>query len=191
MPAYDVINEALIDASPERVWTALIAELDGARAWWVPANTFAPTTTSAGSVGGETEVTVHTKGVDKGGPKLKFTARTTAIEPASRLLTTYVAGAFRGTALYRLIPVDGGTRTKLWMRFQARPMGILKVLSKVVKVDKEHSKATEAAFRSLDEVLRRTTPATPAHAPAVAPAPVLAEPARSKVAVAVGGSAVV
>lgn len=177
MPAYDVINEALIDASPERVWTALIAEFDGARAWWVPANTFAPTDAGAGQVGGETEVTVHTKGVDKGGPKLKFTARTTAIEPASRLLTTYVAGAFRGTALYRLIPVDGGMRTKLWMRFQARPMGILKVLSKVVKVDQEHSKATEAAFRSLDEVLRRTAPGpTPLD-------PFASEPVLAKVAV--------
>jgi uncharacterized protein YndB with AHSA1/START domain len=169
MPAYDVINEAIIDAEPERVWSALIAEFDGAAAWWVPANTFAPGAGGAGYVGGETHVTVHTKGVGNGGPKLKFTARTTAIDPCSRMLTTYVDGAFRGTALYCLIPVDGGSRTKLWMRFQARPMGILKVLSKVVDVGAAHSTATAAAFASLDELLRRTAPA-PVSVPASAAA---------------------
>ncbi|MFF8789411.1 transposase [Streptomyces sp. NPDC015125] len=50
------------------------------------------------------------KGVDKGGPKIRFTARATAIEPGRRLVLAYVHGAFRGSAEFTVdLLEDGGT----------------------------------------------------------------------------------
>ena len=85
MHKYDIIDEAVVTAPPKAVWEALVAELRGAAQFWVPHNTFSAGPVPPERVGGETEVTVHAKGVDKGGPKFRFTARTTAVEPHRRL----------------------------------------------------------------------------------------------------------
>ncbi|GAA1646896.1 SRPBCC family protein [Actinoplanes couchii] len=155
MTSYDIINEAVLDADPDQVWAALIAELNGARAFWVPANTFQPGTTPPEQAGGETVVTVHTKGVDKGGPKLRFTSRTVAVEPGRRLAGEYVSGAFLGTSEFLVEPLpDGGTL--LSMRFAARPNGFVKQLAKLADIGAEHAKATSAAFAKLASLLGST-----------------------------------
>ncbi|WP_433087372.1 alpha/beta fold hydrolase [Dactylosporangium sp. CA-052675] len=161
MHRYDIVNDAVIGASPERVWDALIAEFQGARKWWVPANTFRTTAGSPDRRGGTVEVTVHPKGVDKGGPKLRFIARTRIVEPGRLLVADYVGGAFSGVSTYRLEPLDGG-RTRLQMHFLADPQGPAKILSKLADIAKEHTNATKAAFERLDEQLRGDAPATPA-----------------------------
>lgn len=153
MTSYDLIDEAVIDAPPDVVWDALIAEFRGGARWWVPANTFAAGSGSPDEVGGEVRVTVHTKGVDKGGPKLRFTSRTTAVERGRRLTVEYVEGVFRGPSDFLLEPLDGGRRTRLGMHFRGRPHGWLKVLAKVADIGAEHSKATSAAFATLGGVL--------------------------------------
>ncbi|MFG3053348.1 SRPBCC family protein [Kitasatospora sp. NPDC048239] len=153
MNSYDIVDEAIIDAPVERVWEALVAELGGAAHWWVPHNTFEPGAVGPEREGGSTVVTVHTKGVDKGGPKLRFTARTTAVEPGRRLAADYVAGAFRGSSEFRLTAVDGGARTRLSMAFQAAPQGWLRLLAKVADIGAEHSRATRNAFAHLDALL--------------------------------------
>lgn len=153
MTGYDLIDEAVLDAPPDVVWDALIAEFRGGAQWWVPANTFAATSGSPDEVGGEVKVTVHTKGVDKGGPKLRFTSRTTAVETGRRLSVEYVEGVFRGPSDFLLEPLDGGRRTRLGMHFRGRPHGWLKVLAKVADIGAEHSKATSAAFTALNGVL--------------------------------------
>lgn len=152
MFGYDIIDETVIDASPDRVWAALIAELHGARAFWVPANTFEAGRTPPERVGGETLVTVHTKGVDKGGPKLRFTSRTTAVVPHRRLSGEYVAGAFRGLNEYLLEPLPDGT-TLFAMRFAARPHGWVRHLARVADIGAEHSTATRAALSRLGSLV--------------------------------------
>lgn len=153
MTEYDLIDEVVVDAPPDTVWQALLAEFEGARRWWVPSNTFAVRSGSPGRVGGEVAVTVHTKGVDSKGPKLRFTARTTAVDTGRRLSVEYVAGAFRGTGDFVLDTLDGGRRTLLGMHFQGRPHGWVKILAKVADVGAEHSRATSRAFVSLSRSL--------------------------------------
>lgn len=152
MTGYDLIDEAVVDAPPEAVWEALIAEFRGAARWWTPANTFTATSGAPDEVGGEVAVTVHTKGVDKGGPKLRFTARTRAVEPGRLLSVDYVDGVFRGTSDFYVQPLEGG-RTKVGMHFVGRPHGWLKLLAKVADIGAEHSTATSAAFVRLGRIL--------------------------------------
>ncbi|MFE9538460.1 SRPBCC family protein [Streptomyces sp. NPDC006691] len=152
MTTYDLIDEATIDAPADTVWSALVAEFRGARKWWVPANTFTTLSGAPDAVGGRVGVTVHTKGVDKGGPKLRFTARTIAVEPGRRLKVEYVEGVFRGTSTFSLDPIADG-RTRISMHFDGRPHGWLKLLAKVADLGAEHSKGTLAAFVSLDRQL--------------------------------------
>ncbi|MEO3870720.1 SRPBCC family protein [Nonomuraea sp. B12E4] len=153
MNGYDLIDDAFIDTTPDAVWAALVAELRGAARWWVPHNTFAPGAVPPDQVGGETQWTVHTKGVDKGGMKLRFTSRTRAVDPGRRLATEYVDGAFRGSAEFVLDPVDGGRRTRLSLRFSAAPQGGLRLLAKVADIGLQHSKATQDAFANLNALL--------------------------------------
>jgi uncharacterized protein YndB with AHSA1/START domain len=152
---YDILDEAFIDAPADVVWGALIAELNGAAGWWVPHNTFVPGSVPPEKIGGKTQVTVHPKGVDKGGPKLRFTAKTRAVEPQRRLLADYTSGVFRGTSEFRLDPVESGDRTRLSMHFRGEPMGWVRILAKLADVGWEHSKATQAAFANLNAIVSK------------------------------------
>ncbi|MDX3850039.1 SRPBCC family protein [Streptomyces sp. AK02-01A] len=155
MNGYDIIDEAVVDAPTDVVWNALVAEFRGAAAWWVPHNTFETVTGAPDVVGGEVAVTVHTKGVDNGGLKLRFTARTRSVEPGRRLSVEYVDGVFRGPSDFILEPLDDGRRTRVSMHFRGRPHGKLKLISKVADIGAEHSKATLAAFAALDKRLAK------------------------------------
>ncbi|MFJ7208293.1 SRPBCC family protein [Streptomyces sp. NPDC098789] len=148
MTTYDRIDEAVIDAPAPAVWEALVAELQGAKEWWVPSNTFELLSGAADRVGGRVAVTVHTKGSDNGGLKLRFTQRTVAVDPGRRLDVAYVDGVFRGTASFGLEPLVDG-RTRISMHFIGTPNGFLKVLSKVADLGAEHSKGALSAFESL------------------------------------------
>ena len=153
MNSYDLIDEAFIDASPDIVWPELLAELRGAARWWVPHNTFEPGPVPPDQVGGETEVTVHTKGVGQGGMKLRFTSRTRSIEPGQRLVFDYVAGVFRGSSELTLDPVDGGQRIRLAMHFRGQPHGRMRLLARLADVGLQHSKGTQAAFANLNALV--------------------------------------
>ncbi|MDJ1639776.1 SRPBCC family protein [Streptomyces pakalii] len=158
MKTYELVDEAWLTAGPDAVWEALLGELSGAARWWVPDNTFEPVDGAPDRVGALTRITVHTKGVDKGGKKLRFTARTTAVQRAERLALEYVEGAFRGTAEFTLTRLeDGGTR--LVMFFRASPQGQLAFLARLVDVGAMHTRATRAAFGRLNQLLSTGTPA--------------------------------
>jgi pimeloyl-ACP methyl ester carboxylesterase len=159
MSGYDIVDTTFIDTSADVVWKELVAELNGGAAWWVPKNTFEPGRVAPEEPGGETAVTVHTKGVDKGGPKLRFLARTSEVEPGRRIAADYVSGAFAGTCEFVLQPADGGQRTRLSMHFRAEPKGIAKVLGKLADIGLEHSQATQAAFGRLNELVGGGGPA--------------------------------
>ncbi|ALU98335.1 hypothetical protein WQO_28930 [Streptomyces globisporus C-1027] len=153
-----MVDEAWLTAGPDAVWEALLGELSGEARWWVPDNTFEPVDGAPDRVGALTRITVHTKGVDKGGKKLRFTARTTAVQRAERLALEYVEGAFRGTAEFTLTRLeDGGTR--LVMFFRASPQGQLAFLARLVDVGAMHTRATRAAFGRLNQLLSTGTPA--------------------------------
>jgi pimeloyl-ACP methyl ester carboxylesterase len=157
--SYDIVDTTYIDTSPDVVWKELVAELNGGAGWWVPKNTFKPGPIAPEEPGGETEVTVHPKGVDKGGPKLRFIARTTEVEPGKRIAADYVSGAFVGTCEFVLEAAVGGQRTRLSMHFKAESQGIAKVLGKLADIGQEHSQATQAAFARLNELIGAGTPA--------------------------------
>jgi uncharacterized protein YndB with AHSA1/START domain len=165
MKTYDLIDEAVIDATPDAVWAALVAELGGAARWWVPFNTFEPGALPPDQVGGKVKVTVHVKGVDNGGPKLRFTARTRGVEPGRRLTSDYVAGVFRGRSDFLLEPLDGGRRTRLSMHFVGQPSGWLRHLAKVKDLGVQHSQATQAAFANLAALLAAEAEAARASTP--------------------------
>lgn len=152
MSGYNVVDRAVINAPPEVIWGLLLAELRGGRRWWVPHNTFESGDTPPHEVGGDTHVTVHTKGVDKGGPKLRFTARTRCVDPPRRLLADYVAGDFRGSVSFELDPLDHG-RTLFAIRWQARTSGRTRLLAKLVDIGNEHSKAARDALANLAAVI--------------------------------------
>lgn len=160
MSGYDIIDTTFIDTSPDVVWKELIAELNGGAAWWVPKNTFVPGAVAPDEPGGETEVTVHAKGVDKGGPKLRFVARTREVEPGRRLAADYVSGVFLGICEFVLEPAAGGRRTRLSMHFKAEPKGLARVLGKVADIGLEHSRETQAAFSRLNQLVGAGEPVT-------------------------------
>ncbi|MFE2597519.1 SRPBCC family protein [Streptomyces sp. NPDC057617] len=153
MNGYDIIDEAVVDAPADVVWDALVAEFRGAARWWVPANTFETVSGAPDEIGGRVAVTVHTKGVGNGGPKLRFTARTQSVLPGRRMTVEYVDGVFRGPADFILEPLEEGRRTRITMHFRGRPHGKLKLLAKVADIGAEHSKATQAAFAALNAQL--------------------------------------
>jgi uncharacterized protein YndB with AHSA1/START domain len=155
MNGYDLVDEAFIDASPDIVWQELLSELRGAARWWVPHNTFEPGSVPPEHVGGTTEVTIHTKGVNQGGLKLRFTSRTRSIEPGRRLVIDYVAGVFRGSSEFTLDPVDDGQRTRLSMHFRAQPHGRMRLLARIADVGLQHSQGTQAAFANLNALVSR------------------------------------
>jgi uncharacterized protein YndB with AHSA1/START domain len=148
MAGYDIVDEKEIDASPATVWQAVVAEFEGARRWWTPWVTFEPGATPIDQVGGETRATIHTKGEHKGGPRLRFTARTREVDPGKTLVADYVDGAFRGSATFSVAPLDGG-RTLMTMRWQARPHGFVRVLAKLKDISKEHQRTSQDALNRL------------------------------------------
>lgn len=152
MSGYDIIDEAVIGTSPDVVWQALVAELSGAASFWVPFNTFSASG-PPDQVGTEVKWTVHVKGVDKGGPKFRFTSRTTSVQPGRRLSAEYFQGVFRGHVTFVLRPVNGGLGTRFSIHFQAEPHGFVKILSKVADVSVKHSQAAHRAFANLDSRL--------------------------------------
>jgi pimeloyl-ACP methyl ester carboxylesterase/uncharacterized protein YndB with AHSA1/START domain len=164
MNGCDIIDEAFIDASPDIVWQELVAELRGAARWWVPHNTFEPGSVPPDQVGGETQVTVHTKGADQGGLKLRFTARTRSVKPGHRLVADYVAGVFRGSSEFTLDPVDNGQRTRLSMHFRGQPHGRMRLLARIADIGLQHSKGTQSAFANLNALVDRERTADPERA---------------------------
>lgn len=152
MSGLDIIDEAYVDTTPDLVWQAIIAELGGAATFWSSHNTFS-STRPADEVGAEVTWTVHPKGVGKAGPKLRFTSRTVAVDPGRRLETDLFGGVFRGSATFTVEPVCGGLATLISLHFKTTPHGWVKMLAKVADVGLKHSRATQAAFANLDQLL--------------------------------------
>lgn len=155
MSGYNTVDEAVIEASPEVLWEALVAEFRGARRWYVPYVTFRPGATPLDRIGGETHVTVHTRGLDRPGLRLRYTSRSRVVEPDRHLAVEYVSGAFRGEEEFVLQPLEGGG-TRLAIHWRARPHGWVRFLARLVHLDEEHSRVTREALANLATLAQLT-----------------------------------
>lgn len=155
MKGYDLIDEVIVRSTPQEVWKALLEELRGAARWWVPSNTFKIISGDPSEPGGQVEWTVHTRGVDRGGPKLVFTSKTRSVSPEESLVLDYVEGVFSGVCFFSVKAMEDGSASRLRMHFRARPRKWVALLARVAPIDVEHSRAARKAFATLAEILEQ------------------------------------
>jgi ribosome-associated toxin RatA of RatAB toxin-antitoxin module len=148
MAEYDVTDEVIINASPDVVYQALMAEYSG-KADWMP--NFEVKQRGEGAVdqpGALLDLTLH------GRFDLKFTAKTVKTKKNESWEFEYVEGAFRGEGLWKL--EAAGEDTKVSFRWHCRPGTLLvKIMSPFVNVPKSHSEFMKAGFASLNEYVRK------------------------------------
>lgn len=155
MKSYDLVDEVTVRSAPQEVWNALLGELRGEARWWVPSNTFKVISGDPSEPGGKVEWTVHSRGVDRGGPKLVFVSQTRSASPAKSLVLDYVGGVFAGVCFFSVEELEEGSSTKLRMHFRVRPRKWVALLARVAPIDIEHSRAARAAFANLADMLER------------------------------------
>lgn len=146
---YDVLDEAIINAKPDIVYKALLAEYAGETNWWMP--NLEAKLRGGGAVdqpGTIIDITVHDR------MSIKFTAKTDITKKNESLRFLYVEGAFRGEGTWQFEAVDGNT--KLSFRWRCRPSGLLmNIVSAFVNIPKDHSKVMKAGFDSLNEYIKK------------------------------------
>lgn len=152
MTKYDVTDEAVIHASPEVVFGALVDVFDGKVNWWLPhLSSQLRAGASMGEVGARFEVTVHTM------VPLRFTGKTIEVQRPNKVVVHYIDGAFQGEALWTFEKVEGDTRLRL--RWRTHPSTLLtKLASLFVAIDKGHSEVMHKGFGRLNEYLAASAP---------------------------------
>ncbi len=148
MPKFDVVDEAVIDASPSVVYQALLDEIAGVTDWWMP----------------------HLKCKVKGDMPIDRMGATfdIIINPNSRMNATFCAtvtkaekdksieekytGDFVGTGKWTFEPIDG--KTKVQFKWTAKTNSVLlSVFSPFVDFGKRHSDVTQKGFKALNNYL--------------------------------------
>lgn len=147
MSKYDVTDEAVINASPEAVFDAVLDMYAGKVTWWLPHLSSKPRTgASLGEKDALFDVTVHTM------VPLRFTGKAVEIQKPDKLVVHYIGGAFQGEALWTFDKVKDGTNLRL--RWQADPLNLMtKLASHFVAVDKGHSDVMRKGFANLNKYL--------------------------------------
>ena len=147
MSKYDVTDEAIINASPNVVYNAVIDEMDGKTSWWMPHRSHKLREgNSYGKVGTLLESTIH------GRLTTKFTTKTVEVKDNEMIHVHYVGGAFRGEGLWKFESSEG--KTKLSYRWRTSPSGsFLRIFAPVLPVKKSHSDVTKKGFENLDNFL--------------------------------------
>ena len=148
MAKYDVTDEAIINAEPDIVFSALLAEYAGKTSWWMPSlSAKIRKGDSADQLDTLIDITVHGKF------PIKFTIKTVEVKKNELLRYEYVEGAWRGEGLWKLEAKDG--KTKLSYRWRASPSGLLlRIMAPFVNVPKAHSDVMKAGFDGLNEHLK-------------------------------------
>ena len=146
MAKYDVTDEAIINASPEVVYNAVINEMDGKTSWWMPHRSMELRDgDSYGKVGAPIDSTIHDK------LTTKFTTKTAEVKNKEIIRVNYVGGAFRGEGLWKFESVEG--KTKLSYRWRTSPSGFLQIFAPFLPVKKSHSDVMKAGFNNLNKFL--------------------------------------
>ena len=148
----DVTDAAIIPASPDAVYQALIAEGDGETDWWAPHHRMRLRRgDSCADVGAIVDNTVLVRGRFP----IRFVTRTASVVPGEEIRIEYIDGAFRGAAQWSLRAADGGTRVSL--RWRTTPAGSLGTMAAILPVEKSHSDTMKVGFEKLDAYLARHT----------------------------------
>ena len=145
MPSYVAVDEALIHASPEVVFRALLDECNGASDWWAPSVRVTPVSDPPfDHVGAEARSAVRDRGIT-----VRFLWRIIAIEPDSLIRIEYAEGDITGIGTLTLTPAEGGTllrydwaaRTNTWRAA---------LLAPVLGMAARHSAVMRRGFAGLD-----------------------------------------
>jgi uncharacterized protein YndB with AHSA1/START domain len=142
-----VVDEAIIDASPERVFRALIEECNGKTHWWMPHLETKPMEGKQfGEEGSTMEMTVHRFGTPRLGVRL-----TGGVEGEAMTWEIFEGGSL-GTAEWTFEPVAPG-KTKVTLRWDVvlkRPLFRMfgpRILGRV------HSGVVHAGFDGMNRYL--------------------------------------
>ncbi len=149
MPKFNVVDEAIIDASPAVVCKAILDEISGVTHWWMPdVETKVIGDTPPGREGMISDIKVHRTG------KAHFTWKLTTIVDGELIDIEY-GGDFAGNGKWTFEPVDGKTRIRFyWINIlPKRPLFIL--ISPFIDLGKSHSEVMQVGFKSLNNYLNK------------------------------------
>jgi hypothetical protein len=156
MARYEVIDEAVIEGTPEQIWSACEDEMTGRSSWWLPYAT--PKLRGGGSgysVGAIIDVGVSSFGRMDRHQRLgvtRFAERVTELDRPRRLVTEFIEGAFRGTMETTLEPIDP-EHTTITDRWRADPHGLQGLILRLFDVSAAHTTVMRARHAGIQHYL--------------------------------------
>jgi uncharacterized protein YndB with AHSA1/START domain len=150
---YDVVSEAVLEATPAEIIAAYGDEFAGRSSWWLPyLRARVRDQVEYPQVGAvlDVQVSVRPGGVDRR-DATTFTERVTAYEPQHRIVVT-TDGALRGEAETTLTPIDD-THTRIHEHWRANPAGLWGLLLRFMDVEAHQRTVTRAGFQGIGEYI--------------------------------------
>ncbi len=162
MTTYDLLDEAIIAATPAEIVRALLDEAAGRSDWWQPYVRMRQRgDTPPTEIGAILDFTVNGSGpLGQRVGTARFSGRVTVFEPDRRLVMNYFEGDFRGSVEWTLQPVDA-TQTRIATRWMTDPQGALRLLARFADVPGSQSKVMREGFRAIERFTaeHRSSPA--------------------------------
>lgn len=154
MTRFDVVDEAVIAATPEECWAALNDEYAGRSHWWLPYLRSRPVGDTSGfEAGAEYDITVNNKGrVDRRAGSSSMRYRIVESEPARRSVSEFVGGGFRGRMETTLESIDA-EHTRIRSRWQMDPHGLMRLFARFVDIPSGHSRVMQEGFRGAERYI--------------------------------------
>ena len=157
---FHVVDEAVIDATPQEIEAAFADEAAGRSAWWAPKVRMRTRDgREPNEIGAIMDYRVNTNGrADRMGA-VRFATRVTDSEPG-RVVTEYVDGAFRGQAVLTTESVAEG-RTRICNDWQTQTHGpVMGIIARLLDIGAGHSRAVQEGYAGMERYIsgRRMTP---------------------------------
>jgi hypothetical protein len=151
MTKYDVMNEAIIAATPTEIVGAFLDEAAGRSHWWQPFLRMRQHGDKPlPEIGAAVDITVTGEGrFGQRWGATRFAARVTAFDPDRQLVLKYFDGDFRGTEEWTLDPIDAG-HTRIVTRWRTDPQGAARLAARFVDVPGSYSKVMQEGFRAIE-----------------------------------------
>ncbi len=147
MPSYDVLDTALVNASPERVFRALVDEYAGVTHWWTQVESVQVGEIPFGQPGAICTVTVRNHGT------ARFSWRTAEILENHSIRFEYLKGGLVGYGDLTLEPE--GDRTRIGYHWRVKTRGTASIVGPLLNLERRHSEVIQAGFRALAEQVAR------------------------------------